>query len=56
MLELLGELNTKVIGHVPSVPQLAQAALAGTPVDHSLAAPHVGPIFERLESLASDAA
>ena len=56
MLELLGELSTRVIGQVPYVPQLAQAALAGTPLDQSLAAAHVVPIVERLESLASDAA
>lgn len=56
MLELLGELSTRVIGQVPYVPQLAQAALAGTPLEQPPAAAHVGPIVERLEALASDAA
>jgi CO dehydrogenase maturation factor len=56
MLELLGELGSRVIGQVPYVPTLAQAALAGTPLDQSLAAAHVGPIAERLEALAANAA
>lgn len=56
MLELLGELGTKVIGQVPYAPKLAQAALAGTPLDHSLAAAYIGDIVERLEGLSLDAA
>jgi CO dehydrogenase maturation factor len=53
MMDLLGELSASVIGTVPHVAGLAQAALSGRPVDALPAAPHIEPIVARLEAIAA---
>ena len=53
MMDLLGELGTRVIGSVPYIPGLAQAALSGRPLKEHLAARHVAPIVARLEAIAA---
>ena len=54
MMDLLGGLSTKVIGAVPYIPGLAQAALAGRPLDDQLASRQVEPIVARLEAIAAE--
>lgn len=54
MMDLLGELSTKVIGSVPYVPGLAQAALSGSRIDAHLASRYIEPILARLEAVASE--
>jgi CO dehydrogenase nickel-insertion accessory protein CooC1 len=53
MMGLLGELATRVIGSVPNIPGLAQAALSGRPLDEHLASQHVEPIVARIEAIAA---
>jgi len=54
MMDLLGDLSTKVIGSVPYVPGLAQTALSGRPTDEHLAAQYLEPIVARLEAIAAE--
>lgn len=53
MMDLLEELSVRVIGSVPYLPELAQAALSGRPLNEHLAARHVEPIVARLEAIAA---
>lgn len=53
MMGLLGELSTRVVGSVPSIPGLAQAALSGRPLDEHLTSHHLEPIVARLEAIAA---
>jgi CO dehydrogenase maturation factor len=53
MLDLLGELGTRVIGSVPYITGLAQAALSGRPLSEYLASRHVESIVARLEAIAA---
>jgi hypothetical protein len=53
MMDLLGELGPRVIGSIPYIPQLAQAALSDRPLDEHLASRHVAPIVARLEAIAA---
>lgn len=53
MMDLLGELSARVIGSMPYIPQLAQAALSDRPLDEHLASRHVEPIVARLEAIAA---
>jgi CO dehydrogenase nickel-insertion accessory protein CooC1 len=53
MMDLLGELGTRVIGSVPYLPGLARVALSGRPLNEYLASRHVEPIVARLEAIAA---
>jgi len=53
MMDLLGELGTRVIGSVPYLPGLARVALSGRPLNQYLASRHVEPIVARLEAIAA---
>lgn len=53
MLDLLGELSTKVIGAVPHIVGLTEAALSGRALDAHLASRHVESIVARLEAIAA---
>jgi CO dehydrogenase maturation factor len=53
MMDLLGELSTKVIGSVPQIAGLTQAALSGRALDAHLASRHVASVIARLEAIAA---
>ena len=53
MMDLLGELSARVIGSIPYIPQLAQAALSDRPLNEHLASRHAEPIVARLEAIAA---
>ena len=53
MMDLLGDLGTRVIGSVPCIPGLAQAALSGRPLNEYLASRHVESIVAQLEAIAA---
>jgi CO dehydrogenase maturation factor len=53
MMELLGELGARVIGAVPHIAGLANAALSGRAPDARLAAQDIEPVVARLEAIAA---
>ncbi|MGE5153670.1 MAG: adenylyl-sulfate kinase [Bdellovibrio bacteriovorus] len=53
MLDLLGELGTRVIGSVPYISGLAETALSGRPLNEYLVSRPVESIVARLEAIAA---
>jgi CO dehydrogenase maturation factor len=53
MMDLLGELSTRVIGTVPRIAGLPHAALSGRALDAHLAAQDIEPVVAQLEAIAA---